>query len=106
MERSEYRKRKRERAVRIYGTAVGCLSGADLTAHTNLLDHVQSAVVDLPWHGGVTGVAVSAAAVGATFWARQRRESLDYKRKQALYAREWAGWRDRRKTIGLTAARK
>lgn len=105
MERIEYRKRRTERRIRIYGGVAGCLSGADLTSHLNVLDHVQSALLDLPWHGGATGVAVSAAAVGATFWTRQRRSSLDHHRRQALQAREWAGWRDRRKSIGLSAAR-
>lgn len=105
MERKEYRAQKTERSVRIYGSAAGCLSAADLTAGTFWLDPVQSAVVDLPWHGGVTTLALSAAAVGASFWTRQRRSSLQYQRTQALHAREWAGRRDRRKTIGLAAAR-
>lgn len=105
MERSEYRKRRSERGIRIYGGVAACLSGADVTSGLNVLDHVQSAVLDLPWHGGVTGLAVSGAAIASTFWTRQRRGTLAYQRQQALHAREWAGRRDRRKYIGVGAGR-
>lgn len=105
MEQHEYRARRRERAVRIYGGAAASLAGADLTSGLYWLDVPVDALIDLPWHGGATVLALSAAAVGASFWTRQRRASLDYQRRRVLQAREWAGRSDRRRTIGLPAAR-
>ncbi|OQO88993.1 hypothetical protein B1813_22845 [Saccharomonospora piscinae] len=105
MEQHEYRARRRERAVRVYGGAAASLAGADLTSGLYWLDVPMDALVDLPWHGGATVLALSTVAVGASFWTRQRRTSLAYQRQQVLHAREWAGRTDRRKTIGLAAAR-
>lgn len=105
MEHSEYRKRQTERSIRIYGSVAGLVSAADLTSGLDVLDHLQGAVIDLPWHGGVTGIVVSGLAVSATLWTRHRRSTLEYQHRQALRAREWAGRRDRRRTIGVPAAR-
>lgn len=105
MEQTEYRARRRERAVHVYGGAAACLSGADLTSGLYLLDAPVDAIVTLPWHGGATVLALSAGALGATLWTRRRRGTLEYRRQQILHAPEWAGRRDRRRTIGLPAAR-
>lgn len=106
MERNEYRKRKSERARRIYGSSASCLAGADLGFESFFLDPVQNFVVSVPWHGGVTGIAAGAAVVGATFVTRWRRDRPEYRRLEALHAHEWARRSDRRKYVGTAAARK
>jgi hypothetical protein len=106
MDLEEYRTRGTERRARALGGAATCTGVADLVGHWYLLDKVQQVALDLPWHGGVTLAGVGAATAGVTYWTRQRRNTPHAHNMRALHAGEWAGARDRRRTVGLAAARR
>jgi hypothetical protein len=106
VEAKEYRKQETEFRVRVGSAVTAALSAADLLSGTFVLDHVQTAAVDLPWHGGATTLAAAAAAAVASYWTRHRRTSDKYHRSEVLHANQWAGHGDLRASVGLSAARR
>lgn len=104
MERTEYRKRKAEKTTRVTAGGIGAIGALDATG-PYYLDPVQQAIIDLPWHGGISVAALAGGAIISTYVTRHRRSTDGYRRRQVLRDSAWAGWKTRRQHIGLYAAR-